>query len=91
MKHEPIYDWMDYAAKKLKERLKPDIDIDDWMWGETCFRFVLILNASSRERAVVTDPYSFYYSAYDEKEFGETPYQQIDNWIEDRLYQFLRR
>ena len=84
--HEPIYDGMDYAAKKLKERLKPDIDIDDWVWGETCFQFVLILNASSRERATVTDPYSFYYH----KDEG-TAYEQIDEWIEDRLYRFLRR
>lgn len=84
--HEPIYDWMDYTAKKLQERLKPDIDVDDWMWGETCFQFVLILNASSRERAYATDPYAFYYHE------GEgTAYQQIDEWIEDRLYRFLRR
>lgn len=83
--HEPIYEWMDYAAKKLKERLKPDIDIDDWMWGKDCFRFVLILNASSRTRSVITDHYSFYYH----KDEG-TAYEQIDEWIEDRLYRFLK-
>lgn len=85
MNQEPIYEWMDYAAEKLKERILPDIDIDDWMWGKDCFQFVLILNASSREKAYTTDPYAFYYHE------GEgTAHQQIDDWIEDRLYRFLK-
>ena len=89
MEHEVIYDWMDYAAKKLQKRLLPDIDIDDWMWGKTCFSFVLILNASSRERSYSTDSHRFCYDA-EEEEFGRTAYQQIDEWIEDRLYGYLK-
>lgn len=85
MNQEPIYEWMDYTSKELQKRLKPDIDIDDWKWGKTCFQFVLILNASSRERAYSTDPYSFYYDAD-----GNSVYEQIDDWIEDRLYRFLK-
>ena len=86
MKHEVIYDWMDYAAKKLQERLLPDIDIDDWMWNETSFQFVFILNASSRTKAWTTDPQRFCYDADDELD----AYAQIDNWIEDMLYGYLK-
>ena len=89
MKHEPVYDWMDYTAKKLQERLLPDIDIDDWMWGDTSFQFVLVLNASSRERSYSTAPYVLCYDA-EEEEFGRTAYQQINEWIEDRLYAYLK-
>ena len=86
MKHEPVYDWMDYTAKKLQERLLPDIDIDDWMWNDTSFQFVFILNASSRTKAWTTDPQRFCYDADDELDV----YAQIDNWIEDMLYGYLK-
>ena len=84
--HEPIYAWMDYTAKKLQERLLPDIDIDDWMWNDTSFQFVFILNASSRTKAYVTDPQRFCYDKDDELD----AYEQIDNWIEDMLYGYLK-
>lgn len=90
MKHEVIYDWMDYAAKKLQERLLPDIDIDDWMWNDTSFQFVFILNASSRTNEYITDPHRFCYDAEEEEEFGRTAYQQIDEWIENMLYGYLK-
>lgn len=86
--NEPIYEWMEYASEKLQNRLKPDIDVDDWMWGKTCFQFVLILNASSRERAYTTDPYSFYYRENDT--FERNVYQQIDDWMEEELHRFFK-
>ena len=84
-----VYDWMNYTAKKLRAWLKPNIDIDDWKWGETCFQFVLVINASSRERSITTDPYSFYYDAEDV--FGRSAYKQINEWIGNNLHRYLKR
>lgn len=88
MTQEPVLDWIDHAMKRLKIRLKPNIDTDDWMWGNNCFRFVLTIYTPEYKRGYTTDYYSFFYDAEDV--FERDVYKQIDDWIEDNLTRFLK-
>lgn len=89
MKQEPVLKWIDHAMKRLKMRLKPNIDTDDWMWGDNCFRFVLILYTPQNKYGYTTDHYSFFYDAEDV--FERDVYKQIDDWIEETLYRYVKR
>ena len=89
MTQEPVLNWIDHAMKRLKERLKPNIDTDDWQWGSNCFRFVLILYTPENKHGCTTDYYSFSYDAEDV--FERDVYKQIDDWIEETLYRYVKR
>ena len=67
---------MDIAAKELRERLPEGWDVDDVMWNDRCFQFVIIKGF----RAKPTDPYRFTYDP-DEELWG-TAEEQLYRWLD---------